>query len=59
MPDHTNHTDERRPTSGPETRTDDRYESVETETGEVMVYDREIDQAWIQSTHAVTIDDWR
>lgn len=39
------------PTDAPETtsRADDRYGAIETGTGETIIYDRELPDAWVQS----------
>lgn len=39
------------PTDAPETtsRADERYGAIETGTGETIIYDRELPDAWVQS----------
>ena len=59
MTTNTNETDDRLPTSGPDTETYDRYKSVATDDGDLMIYDEEIGAAWLQSSTPVTLDDWR
>ncbi len=44
------------PTMGPGALSYDRYESVETADDELIVYDTDDDDAWIQSSVFVDLD---
>lgn len=47
-----------RPTNGPATDGCCRYRYVETE-GEILIYDADREDAWIQASESVDIEAWR
>lgn len=49
---------DRLPTTGPDTECYDRLQSV-TANGDLIVYDTEREEAWIQATSAVDLEEWR
>ncbi|MBX0324691.1 hypothetical protein EGH21_16820 [Halomicroarcula sp. F13] len=49
---------DRYPTTGPHTETYDRYRHVTT-GAETILYDTETEDAWIQATLSLDLDDWR
>jgi hypothetical protein len=54
----TTDTHDRYPTAGPDAGVYDRYTYVDA--GEdVIVYDRESERSWIQTSAAVDLEDWR
>lgn len=59
-PDATDATDDspRRPTAGVDARSFERYDHVEAEDG-CIVYDREVSEAWIQSTVCLALAEHR
>lgn len=40
-------------TTDTDAETDERYASIETDDGDLVIYDREDSTAWLQSDHAV------
>lgn len=49
---------DRLPTAGPATDEYDRYMSVQIDD-DVLLYDSQSTDAWIQSTAAITLEEWR
>ena len=50
--------DDRLPTTGPGTGGFDRYSHVTTDDGDI-IYDTEMEDAWIQTERALALDEWR
>jgi hypothetical protein len=50
--------DDRFPTTGPDSERYDRYRLVTTGTDEAIIYDTECDDAWIQTELVVDLNDW-
>lgn len=48
-----------RPTAGPDASQYDRYGRVETANGELIVYDRDDEEGWIQSDVAADLEEFR
>ncbi|MBX0294562.1 hypothetical protein [Haloarcula nitratireducens] len=58
MSTNTSETEDRYATTGPNTESFDRYQHVTT--GEdSLIYDIEIEDAWIQSPVSVSLDEWQ
>jgi len=51
-------THDRFPTTGPATDDYDRYTSVKVD-GDVILYDENHEDAWIQSSTTLALEDWR
>jgi len=49
---------DRLPTAGPGTDEYDRYTSVQVD-GDVILYDEQHEDAWIQSSTDLALEDWR
>ena len=50
--------DDRFPTTGPDLESYNRYRLVSTGTDEAIIYDTEAEDAWIQTSFVVDLDDW-
>lgn len=48
----------RHPTTGVDAATYERYAAVETD-GDVIIYDRDCEDAWIQSARWLTVEEYR
>ena len=51
-------TGDRRPTTGPETASFDRYSHVATDEGHI-IYDTEAETAWVQADRTLALEEWR
>jgi hypothetical protein len=51
-------TGDRRPTTGPETDSFDRYSHVATDEGHI-IYDTEAETAWVQADRTLALEEWR
>ncbi|MFC6863002.1 hypothetical protein ACFQGE_05945 [Halomicroarcula sp. GCM10025817] len=58
MSSRTRDTDDRLPTTGPDSERYDRYRLVTTGNDEAIIYDTECEDAWIQTAIVVNLDDW-
>jgi len=46
------------PTAGPDARSFDRFAGVVLDDGRCIVYDRDSQDAWLQSSDAVDLAEW-
>jgi hypothetical protein len=59
MPTYTSDSDDRLPPTGPDIERYERYRLVDTLDDEVLIYDPDREDAWIQSDRSLTLDDWQ
>jgi len=55
----TSHSDDRLPTAGPASGCYERYRCEDTTDGETLIYDIEIEDAWVQSSATMDLETWR
>lgn len=54
-----NNSDGRFPTTGPDPREYERYQHTRTDENDNLIYDLEVEDAWIESSLGVSLDTWR
>jgi len=59
MPTNTDDPHDRLLPTGPDVERYERYRIVDTPDDEVLIYDPEREDAWVQSDRSVTLDDWQ